>query len=61
MEVVDAFEFFIPANIKKLASVVKITETTISIRLRLPDEIKFLIDPLLKKIKGRTIRADKTE
>lgn len=61
MEIVDALEFFIPVNIKKLASVVNMTDIAMSIRFIFPEEAKFLIDPLFKKTKGRRIRADKAE
>jgi len=53
--------FFTPASIKKLASVVKIAVRTISMRLIPLEEIVFLNDPWLKKIKGRSIIADKTQ
>ena len=46
---------------KKLASVAKIAETKISAIFKLPDKARFFMDPLLKKIKGKTIMADITE
>ena len=57
----EAFKFFIPEKIKKLATAAKITERRMSQRLVLPELNRVFIEPLSKNTNGKRIIAINNE